>query len=38
MIISQQRRIDNQARLIKIMHEQNPPGATLAQIPEYGDP
>ena len=37
MIISQQRRIDNQARQIKIMREQNPSGATLAQIPKYGD-
>ena len=38
MIISQQRWIDNQAHLIKIMHEQNSLGATLAQIPKYGDP
>ena len=38
MIISQQRRIDNQAHLIKIMREQNPSGTTLAQIPKYGDP
>ena len=38
MIISQQRWINNQAQLIKIMREQNPSGATLAQIPEYGDP
>ena len=38
MIISQQRQIDNQAHLIKIMHKENPSGANLAQIPKYGDP
>ena len=38
MIISQQRRIDNQAQLIKIMRKQNPSGTALAQIPKYGDP
>ena len=38
MIISQQRQINNQACLIKIMCKQNLSGTSLAQIPEYGDP